>query len=206
MRRELFEGFYENVVTSLATTLVENHDECVYTSNVNGAYEEYLNQKTALKYLIKGNVRKSINQEDVLLDGHKVAACITCALIRMRLIASTNTEDDEKSGYALEKSNRLNEQLALLCGLTCLLQYMSTDDTFLYSDKFDKSKTKLQFPKTRYEERSKYLDSLVRGLYYSNVISNINPLLLSHIFFMVEQYHRKCVELEGYINLEDNQP
>jgi len=198
MRRELFESFYNEIVSPIAHQLVAKNCDCIYIGNIGGVYEEYLNQKTALKYLIKGNTRNQSDSNDVLLDGHKVASCITCAIIRTRLISSCKSDDPEQYGYELEKSNRLNEQLALLCGLTCLLEYMAADDCYLYSDRFDKSKTKLKFPKTRYEERSTYLDSLVRGLYYSNVISNINPLLLSHIFYMIEQYHRKCIELEEY--------
>ena len=204
MRRELFESFYDAIISPIAHQLVAKNHDCVYVSNIGGVYEEYLNQKTALKYLIKGNTRNRPDTENVLLDGHKVASCITCAIIRTRLISSGKSDDLEQDGYELATSNRLNEQLALLCGLTCLLEYMSTDESHLYSDQVDKSKTKLKFPKTKYEERSKYLDSLVRGLYYSNVVSNINPLLLSHIFFMIEQYHRKCIELEEYKNSVTN--
>lgn len=198
MQKELFRNFYEGVIEAIAKQVVSNNEGFTYTRNLEGVYEEYLNQKTALKYLIKSDVVAKDDKKKILLDGHKVAACITNAIIRVRLVTSCETDDLDSDMFALDSSNRLNEQVALLCGLNCLLEYMSEEKEYLYSDDRDHTKTQLIFPKTRYEDLSGYLDSLVRGLYYSNVISNINPLLLSHIFFMIEQYHRKCVELQEY--------
>lgn len=82
----------------------------------------------------------------------------------------------------MDKSFRLNEQVGLLSGISCLLEYMADNEENLYTDEANNTKTKIIFPITNYEDRSKYLDSLKRALYYSNLISNINPLLLSHIF------------------------
>lgn len=195
MLRQLFESFYEGNIEKIATQVVSANNGFSYFRNLDGVYEEYLNQKTMLRYLIKSNVDTKEENNSVLLDGHKVAACISCAIIKVRLIVNNHIEDSDDNAYSLDKSYRLNEQVALLSGLSCLLEYMADDEEFLYSEESDKSKTKLIFPKTKYEERSKYLDSLVRALYYSNTLSNINPLLLAHIYFMIEQYHRKCVEL-----------
>ena len=133
---------------------------------------------------------KGDKNTDSLLDGHKVAACITCSIIKVRLIVNSSIEDRDDEAYSLEKSFRLNEQVTLLSGISCLVEYMADNEEYLYSDELEHNKTKLFFPKTNYEDRSKYLDSLVRALYYSNTLSNINPLLLSHIYFMIEQYHR----------------
>lgn len=200
MLRQLFESFYKGNIEKIARQIVEKNTGFSYHENLDGVYEEYLNQRTALRYLIKSNITTDNETTSILLDGHKVAACITCALIKVRLITNERVDDSENDAYSLEKSNRLNEQIALLCGLSCLVEYMFEDKKYLYPQSQVDNKITLLLPETKYQDRSTYLDSLVRGLYYSNLLSTINPLLLSHIFFMIEQYHRKCVELEDFKN------
>ena len=196
MHRQLFEKFYNETIEKIAIQVVNDNKDFTYNPNLDGVYEEYLNQRTALRYLVKSNSVKNQDKNSFLLDGHKIAACITCSLIKVRIIVSARVNDTEENMYSLDKSNRLNEQVAVLCGLSCLLAYMIEDKKHLYSCKSSDSEIALIFPETKYAKRSTYLDSLVRGLYYSNLLSNINPLLVSHIYFMIEEYHRKCVELE----------
>lgn len=200
MLRQLFESFYKGNIEKIARQIVEKNTGFSYHENLDGVYEEYLNQRTALRYLIKSNITTDNETTSILLDGHKVAACITCALIKVRLITNERVDDSENNAYSLEKSNRLNEQVALLCGLSCLVEYMFEDKKYLYPQSQVDNEITLQLPETKYQDRSTYLDSLVRGLYYSNLLSTINPLLLSHIFFIIEQYHRKCVEFEDFKN------
>lgn len=192
---KLFEKFYTDSIETIALRTVAENDGISYQSNIRGVYEEYLNQRTALRYLIKSNAVQNQESNELLLDGHKIAACITCALLKVRLIVSKDIDDTQEEAYSLSKSNRYNEQVAMLSGLNCLFLYMTEDTDHLVPKGETVDTFKLIYPKTKYENRSAYLDSLVRGLYYSNLISNVNPLLLSHIFFMLEQYHRKCVEL-----------
>lgn len=200
MLRQLFESFYKGNIEKIAKQIVDKNEGFAYHENLDGVYEEYLNQRTALRYLIKSNVASDRENAEILLDGHKVSACITCAIIKARLITNEDVDDSENNMYSLDRSNRLNEQVALLCGLSCLVEYMLEDKDHLYPQSQNGNKISLQFPETKYQDRSTYLDSLVRGLYYSNLLSTINPLLLSHIFFMIEQYHRKCIELDEIKN------
>lgn len=193
MVRSLFESFYCGNIEQIAHRLVEKNRNFTYIQNVDGVYEEYLNQKTLLRAIIKSGD----NQDSILLDGHKVSACITCAIIKVRLLTNKSIDDDMKNNpYTLDKAFRMNEQLALLSGLSCLFEYMAENKQNLYSDDSNMSSTSLILPKTGYETRSTYLDSLVRGLYYSNIFSNINPLLLSNIFFLIESFHRQSIELD----------
>lgn len=207
MERSLFESFYMGNIEVIAKKIIQdNLDESkqpifLYHQNLDGIYEEYLNQKTLLRTILKGQQLNSNDDSSILLDGHKISACITCAIIKVRLITSTLIEDSEVKGgkaYKLEKSYRMNEQLALLSGLSCLLEFMADNKKHLYTDSANTEKISLSFPSTFYEERSSYLDSLVRALYYSNIFSNINPLLLAHIFFHIEAFHRKSVEFEEF--------
>lgn len=200
MHRQLFEKFYNEAIQVIANEIIRRNSEFSFKNNLDGVYEEYLNQRTALRYLIKSDSMLDRENGSILLDGHKVSACITCAIIKVRLITCSQINDSENEMYSLSKANRMNEQLALLSGLTCLLSYMAEEQPHLYPRSQSDKKIKLILPETKYQNRSTYLDSLVRGLYYSNLISTINPLLLSHIYFMIEQYHRKCVELEDAKN------
>lgn len=195
MRSDLFEKFYNDSISVIASELISRHPGYKYVSNQKGVYEEYLNQKTMLRTLIKNGADDHTQQN--LLDGHKIAACITCALIKLRLIFLNDVTDDPdaQKPYMLDSASRMNEQFSLLCGLSCLLAFMKDDPTNLYPDGQESEKIDLILPKTYYEGRSDYLSSLTRALYYSNILSCINPLLLSNIFFLLDKYHRRSVEL-----------
>lgn len=200
MQRRSFEKFYTGTIDTIANEIVKQNKEFSYCRNLDGVYEEYLNQRTALRYLIKSKSMLDSEAESFLLDGHKVSACVTCAIIKVRLITCSSINDEKEHMYSLGESNRMNEQLALLCGLSCLLSYMKADNVNLCLSSGSGERVDLWFPETKYNDRSTYLDSLIRGLYYSNLLSTINPLLLSHIFFMIEKYHRKCIEFENFKN------
>ena len=194
MRRDLFESFYTDGISRLAKEIVEKHPELAYNENLNGVYEEYLNQKTLLKVLLK---KTPESKNSSLLDGHKISACIACAIIKVRLITCSKIEDDsDKVPYLLEKSLRMNEQLALFSGINCLIGFMANDPKNLYYDgKLDH--IELTEPETFYPERSDYWSSLIRALYYTNICSGVNPLLLANIYFLLDRFHRLSVELEG---------
>lgn len=211
MERKLFEDFYCGTVDVLANRIVSNENHLTaleYHRNLDGVYEEYLNQRTLLRTVIKNSKLDVADESQVLLDGHKVSACLTCAIIKVRLLTSPLICDGGVKGetaYRLDRAYRRNEQLALLCGLSCLFGFMAEHPEHLYVDPDDHEKTDIIFPETFYPERSSYLDSLVRALYYSNTFSNINPLLLSHIYYQIEVFHRKCVEFEEYKRAHEDQ-
>jgi hypothetical protein len=141
---------------------------------------------------------KNHDENDDLLDGHKVSACITAAIIKTRIINSKLLEDSDDNEFTLLNSNRMNEQVAMLSGISCLLEYMADDRENLCLPTEDK--VVLRLPKTKYEDRSSYLDSIIRALYYTNLTNGMSTLLLSNIFFFIERYHRKCIESELLMN------
>lgn len=207
MERSLFESFYRGNIEVIAKKIVSDNLDAKkqpkfsYHSNLDGVYEEYLNQKTLLRTVIKNSQLDAEDEDLILLDGHKVSACITCAIIKVRLITSPLICDSEIKGgkaYSLERAFRMNEQVALLSGLSCLYEFMAERPEHLYTNPEDHSKVEPIFPDTFYPTRSTYLDSLVRALYYSNTFSNINPLLLAHIFFHIEAFHRRTVEFKEF--------
>jgi len=207
MNWKLFESFYTGNIECIARAICDRDSDFVYSANPHGVYEEYLNQIALFRRLLKLKIKSDDNPVDNksnLLDGHKVAACITCAITKVRLITYSKTEDiddpdDPYKKYRLDTSKRMNEQIAVLSGLSCLFEYMADDDDHLKPKSSTSEKFNLLLPETFYEkdekgEKPSYLDSLVRALYYSNTFSNINPLLLAHIFFLIESYHRQRVK------------
>jgi len=46
------------------------------------------------------------------------------------------------------------------------------------------------FPPTHHRNGSEYVDLTIRALLYSNIASGPPILLLSNIFFLLEEYHR----------------
>jgi hypothetical protein len=170
------------------------HPNFRYKPNPDGVYEEYLNQISLFRTLLKHR-DSSVQDNKELLDGHKVAACITAAITKVRIITSGAIEDKHGGLSNLDSSNRMNEQAAVMSGLSCLYEYMLADETNLISP--ESGTFRAVFPQTTYKSDPKreYLESLIRALYYTNVTSSVNPLLLAHVFFFIEVYHRQSVEL-----------
>ena len=201
MERELFESFYTGNIEVIAKKVCEAHNEFVYRENLEGVFEEYLNQRSLLRVLLKSETspnsdlsgERFIKENELLLDGHKVSACITASIIKVRIIGNRQVDDSASSPYNLTNSSRMNEQVALFSGISCLLEFMADNEESLRLPTEDL--IALRFPKTDYEGRSTYLDSLVRALYYTSVLNGVNTLLLAHIFFLIEKYHRQSIEL-----------
>jgi len=208
MERKEFQKFYDDSIRIIAATLCDKHksEGFDYIQNFESLYEAYLNQWYYLRMLLKGTDDlhedgSRIEDDKTLLDGHKSAAAITTAISQVRVIYNHNIKDTKRHPYSIHTSYRINEQLAILCGLHYLYGYM-----------FEKSKKapdelkidlnhdfEMIWPITDYgtpQEPNHYLDSLIRGIYYSNLGSNANPILLAHIYFLIEQYHRKSIKLE----------
>jgi hypothetical protein len=204
MEKERFTDFYHTTICELRNTMCENIAGIKYIDNFEGIYDEYLNQKTLLKYLIKNEAeageRNGHEDGSNLLDRHKIAACITAAVAKTKLICDIATNDKDSDGYILGKSNRMNEQLGFASGMNCLMMLMVNEN----SDQYWLQEIKAgQFflPETNNTtvditgNYPTYKDSIVRALYYSNVMSGIQTLMLSNIFFLLEEYHKKTCEL-----------
>ena len=192
MERELFENFYKGNIEPIVHEVCKKHEEFVYQENIAGVFEEYLNQRSLLRILLKGTP-DSEAEHGLLLDGHKISACITASIIKVRIIGNKQVADSVENPFDMTQSSRMNEQVALFSGLSCLLEFMADNDENLRLPTEDL--IGLRFPKTDYEERSTILDSLVRALYYTNVMNGVSTLLLAHIFFYIEKYHRQSIAL-----------
>lgn len=62
-------------------------------------------------------------KEQKLLDRHKICACITVAIIKVRLLSSGLKVDN---GYSLRDANCANEQLAFLSSWELLKAFIVT--------------------------------------------------------------------------------
>jgi hypothetical protein len=160
----------------------EENTEFAFIDNPNGLFEEYLNQKALTKTILEKNHGNSENGEN-LLDRHKIAACVTVAIMKMRLLYLKYI-DDKNNDYTLSKAKKVNEQLAFLSGLHVVFAFMAMED----SKTIDLSS--FRFPGSHNPDKSTYFDSTIRALYYTNTVSGFQTLLLSNIFFLLEEYHK----------------
>jgi len=186
MKREVFVNFYKGVVVPIAENISKDNNKFGFTSNPDGVYEEYLNQMALIKLLVKNT---SDTTGEILLDRHKVAACFTTAIMKTQLLHPNNI-DDVKNNYSLLEASRINAQLAFLSGLNIVICYMMEDEPSLKTTLED-----FKLPEPRYN--STYLDSIIRTLYFSNVAAGFSNLLISNIFFLLEEYHKLSCSKQG---------
>lgn len=166
-----FIEFYDQVVKILGTRFANEYPEFAFCDNSSSLYEEYLNQKTILRVLY-GKENKS---DKMLLDRHKVCACMAVAIIKVRLLSSNLNSDD---GFELSNASRINEQLA----------FMSTWELFkgfivLHGEEQDKN---YELPKTFHNVS--FLDTITRSLYFANQLNSLSTPLMANIFFLLEKY------------------
>jgi hypothetical protein len=149
-------------------------------------HDAYINQRNGLKNLVGSNKGDAHR-----LDRHKVAACMTCAIIAANLLyAEDNPEMHESS---IHSAGRYNEQLGFLCGLEVLVMYLLADGAF---KNIEEIREKFQIIYPTAINGDSYLDSTVRGLFYSKISYGNNPILLANIYFLLEQYSYKCIGVD----------
>ncbi|GHV63110.1 hypothetical protein AGMMS49587_12070 [Spirochaetia bacterium] len=211
MKRKTFDAFFEETVKLIAEKIVAENREwhgLVFTGNPDGLYESYLLKKNILRSILKypddfvGEVGSATSDED-RLDRHKIAACMTIAVMEMRMFTDHSVDESKTKRYLLSKAQRLNEQFGLQCGLAILAMYM-TDESDQNSHVIETIRKRLKegflFPPTTNSDSC--FDSLTRGLFYSGLSYGQNPILLAYIFYMHEQYFYKSlgVTLKSEIN------
>ena len=99
--------FYDHVVKEIGMRLQNEYRQFRFCDNPTSLYEEYLNQKTMLRVLYQ----KKNGESKTLLDRHKVCACMTAAIIKVRLVSGNIQTDDS---FSLSVASRINEQLAFM--------------------------------------------------------------------------------------------
>jgi len=177
MTRDEFKQFYDKGICGIADILCQQNKEFSFCDNINGLFEEYLNQESLTKFVCE----KSIEKDQ--LDKHKIAACITVSIMKTRLLYSNNLNNN-KDDFSLKVSMRMNEQLAFYGGLLYIIASMKKD--------IDIRKTlkEFKFPNTNYSDKADYIDSIIRTLYFANLLSGFHIGLLANVFFLLEEYHK----------------
>ena len=171
MTKSEFLEFYDDVIKKLGNRFVKEYPDFSFCDNPSSLYEEYLNQKTMLR-LLYGKENKP---EKALLDRHKVCACMTAAIIKVRLLSSKLDTDE---GFELANSSRINEQLAFMSVWELFKGFVT-----LNGEKEDKS---YELPKTFHN--ASFLDTITRSLFLSNQLNSLSTPLLANIFFLLEKY------------------
>lgn len=166
-----FLDFYDNVIKKLGLRLVNEYKQFHFCDNPHSLYEEYLNQKTILRILYD----KKDGEEKTLLDRHKVCACITSAIIKVRLL-SGNIETD--NSFILSSASRINEQLAFMSAWELFLGFIK-----LHREEDEKN---YKLPETYHNDS--FLDTFTRSLFFANQLNSLSTPLIANIFFLLERY------------------
>ena len=174
MRKSEFLIYYEEVVKNLANRFIQKYPEFSFCDNPQALYEEYLNQKTMLRILYQ----KDANPNKMLLDRHKVCACMTVAIIKVRLM-NNNTENDED--FELSEATRINEQLAFICSWTLLKGFIITKEK--------KEDINYELPPTFHNDS--FEDTITRSLFFANQLNSLSTPLLANIYYLLEIYCSK---------------
>lgn len=175
--------FYNNVVKKLGERFAEEYPQFSFCDNHASLYEEYLNQKTMLRVLYEkedGSKKEDESKAEdkpqkALLDRHKVCACITTAIIKIRLL-SLKIHTDEN--FKLSNSSRINEQLAFMSSWELFKGFV-----ILNGEKKDKD---YKLPKPFHNDS--FTDTITRSLFFANQLNSLSTPLIANIFYLLEMY------------------
>jgi hypothetical protein len=204
MTYSVFYSFYEKIVLPTAINIVERNQKLLLKDKKNNTpllqfddsdariralYLDYITRKNMVISVTKGGfIDKDNNPETI--DHHKIAACLTDAISRAGIIYCSGL--DEQKGDLLrpgdERVPRANEELAFRCAIrflcVCIIQNAPSEDKKKEIVKILEEKG-FYYPDT-IASNGIYLDSIVRGLFFSGISFGRNPLLLANIFFLLE--------------------
>lgn len=166
-----FLDFYDNVIKKLGLRLENEYKEFYFCDNPHSLYEEYLNQKTILRILYD----KKDGEKKTLLDRHKVCACMTVAIIKVRLLSGNIKTDDS---FIISSASRINEQLAFMSSWELFLGFIR-----LHREEKEKN---YQLPATYHNDS--FLDTFTRSLFFANQLNSLSTPLIANIFFLLEKY------------------
>ena len=174
MKKSEFLIYYDEVIRKLADMFKKKYPEFSFCDNSQALYEEYLNQKTMLRILYQ----KDITPQKMLLDRHKVCACLTVAIIKTRLM-NCNLDSDEE--FELSEATRINEQLAFMCSWELLKGFIVTKEKLNNVDYI--------LPQTFHNDS--FEDTITRSLFFANQLNSLSTPLLANIYYLLEVY---CLE------------
>lgn len=166
-----FLDFYTVVFKKLALRFTDKYTQFKFCDNPDALYEEYLNQKTMLRVLYG----KKNKPDKTLLDRHKVCACMTVAIIKVRLLSEEIETDQD---YSLSSATRINEQLA----------FMSTWELFLGFVRLHKSENREDYKLPETYHNNSFLDTFTRSLFFANQLNSLSTPLIANIFYLLEKY------------------
>ena len=165
-----FLDFYNQVIKKLGIRFEKEYPRFKFKDSPDSVYEEYLNQKTLLRILYG----KDQKEEHPLLDRHKVCACMTAAIIKVRLLSGDIKSDD---GFSLSAASRVNEQLAFMSAWELFLGFLR-----LHNEKDQE----YELPITYHNDS--FLDTITRSLFFANQLNGLSTPLIANIFYLLEKY------------------
>ena len=171
MTRDEFLELYNSTVKKLGVRFSEDYPQFIFCENASSLYEEYLNQKIMLRTLYE----KENTPKRMLLDRHKVCACMLVAIIKVRLLSSKIETDDAVN---LSNASRINEQLAFLSTWELFKGFV-----ILHGEEGNKD---YRLPETFHN--ASFVDTFTRSLFFANQLNSLSTPLIANIFYLLEKY------------------
>lgn len=131
------------------------------------------------------------------LDRHKVAAVIVCSILKTKVVGIGQKHLEEYK----DKEFLGNEKIAFEVALSFMydeLRKTFNEGKIPYKCLFDQ----YIFPQAFSCDRE-YGEIICRDLYLSNELFELNPLLLSNLFFFIEEYSFSFNNIERRSNKEE---
>ena len=196
MLRKEFEEYYNKIVLPYAYELKKVYEEHDVELRVNKANEKLFEDMIFQEYLLqRTKLREFYGQKPIdMLDNHKVSACLTYAIIRAQLFAQFVGDDRPRDKMNLREFHRVNEQLALYCGISVLFAYnkinAKQEDKIYAIFNVDE----VYYPCNVYPDSpADVISKIVRSLYYARVDNSLSVPLLALVFFYIESYHAQIL-------------
>jgi hypothetical protein len=186
MNKDTFKTFYDETIYKIAKNIEDDNQRegirVIFKDNFDDLFREYMKQRVLLKRIMDA---ENSNLGKSLFHRHKVAACVTVALVNVKLFPE-NALREINGEYLPENSNKFNAKLAFYCGLESLFMYMNDDasmETFKHNN--------FIFPISTSDGKiSSYVNSIICTLHCSDTLTELQTLLIANIYFLLEEYHK----------------
>lgn len=162
-----FQSFYNKIIKPLAEQFISTNHGFSFSDNFPGLYEEYMNQK-AMLHLVYG-------KKDALLDRHKICACLTVSIIKVRLLSSDLEADNN---FSIGEANCVNEQLAFLSSWELMKAFIVTKE--------EQTVEKFILPETFHNVS--FVETVTRSLFMANQLNGLSAPLIANMYFLLEKY------------------
>jgi len=191
MNRVEFERVYDRIITKQASLLCEAYKEegLIFRGNKDEIFEKYKKLHEDFRALLR-------KPKDEHFDRHKLCACLTVAIIEAFPLSTEEINNPETyQKIRLSTVIRPNEQLAFTSAVLLLFSVVREQAQKTKAPELQEVfKMPVNIPKSS-RGRNDALSDLISSLFYARLDRSLSLPLLSALYFYIESYHAKAVDV-----------